>query len=199
MNQSPCVHISGQWKASSTRYRPPWWPLGGWASPKVLNWKTTTLLTQNYIWIISSVDQQYHVISRAHKHMPKCQQKNCSTGAIKSLNPLTMISTCFIWAGLICPLFLLSLALQSVRKALFTQTPHYRCNEGPSSHCLFTHREAREAWRYTSWPWHPCVFLLFFLICFLTIYLNMYLPTVCNHMDEVETALLPGADPIFLA
>ena len=124
MNQSPCVHISGQWKASSTRYRPPWWPLGGWASPKVLNWKTTTLLTQNYIWIISSVDQQYRVISRAHKHMPKCQQKNCSTGAIKSLNPLTMISTCFIWAGLICPLFLLSQALQSVRKALFTQRLH---------------------------------------------------------------------------
>ena len=101
MNQSPCVHISGQWKASSTRYRPPWWPLGGWASPKVLNWKTTTLLTQNYIWIISSVDQQYHVISRAHKHMPKCQQKNCSTGAIKSLNPLTMISTFYLgWTHL---------------------------------------------------------------------------------------------------
>lgn len=32
--QSPCVHISDRWEASSTRCRPPCWPLEGWASQK---------------------------------------------------------------------------------------------------------------------------------------------------------------------
>lgn len=52
VNPLPCVHISGQWEASSTHYRPPWWPVGGEGFPKgtQLEKQTEKIMTDRITW-----------------------------------------------------------------------------------------------------------------------------------------------------
>lgn len=64
VNQSPCVHISGRWEASSTHCRPPYWSLRGWTSPKVLNWKEKEQIRNkagltNFIYITEMLVSDY--------------------------------------------------------------------------------------------------------------------------------------------
>lgn len=144
-----------------------------------------------------------------------CYQKNVaaaifthtSTGAIKSINPLTMIwYTCFIWAGLICPSFLLSHVLQSERKALFTQRLHIITAMKARLYTACSRSQGTKRGTQRGGAVH-----IMTLTSMRFIFFNMFPPDLSKHVSsdcleiiwmklkQDKAALLPGADPVFLA
>lgn len=104
-NQTPCVHISGRWEASSTRYRPPWWPLRGVGFPKGTQLENNNninieLHLLHHLWFTARISNHYKSeILMLAEHCFKSKNPNVTCSCTHLLVTNTRSAQEHIWIG----------------------------------------------------------------------------------------------------